>query len=238
MTDVGRPLTRYVMAGIEDTGLGDSDFRVLEVLRHNGPLPVILSARLPTSPGFDQYCLEPPRRERPGRPGEKRRRPPRSDRRPLPARQRSHCAAFRKHSGQMRKVFSELSPEELHGVELALRKVGKHAAALTERNGRRDLFRPGNIPAEIEGRTDREPDSPTSIPQYIAEQMIPNQVGLRAPRYMPRQDDIDATAKTVEWGPISLLSGGGELHGYCGGDGIPRVGRGHFTYRAERRPSK
>jgi MarR family 2-MHQ and catechol resistance regulon transcriptional repressor len=31
-------LTRYAAAGIEDTGLGDSDFRVLEVLLHKGPL--------------------------------------------------------------------------------------------------------------------------------------------------------------------------------------------------------
>src|SRR6266576_3513134 len=35
-----RALTRYATAGIEDTGLGDSDFRVLEVLLHKGPLPV------------------------------------------------------------------------------------------------------------------------------------------------------------------------------------------------------
>ena len=35
-----RTLTRYAAAGIEDTGLGDSDFRVLEVLLHRGPLPV------------------------------------------------------------------------------------------------------------------------------------------------------------------------------------------------------
>jgi MarR family transcriptional regulator, 2-MHQ and catechol-resistance regulon repressor len=35
-----RALTRYAAAGIEDTGLFDSDFRVLEVLLHEGPLPV------------------------------------------------------------------------------------------------------------------------------------------------------------------------------------------------------
>ena len=35
-----RALTRYATAGIEGTGLGDSDFRVLEVLLHKGPLPV------------------------------------------------------------------------------------------------------------------------------------------------------------------------------------------------------
>ena len=40
--------------------------------------------------------------------------------------------AFRKHSGQMKRVFSELSPEELRGLETALKKVGKRATALME----------------------------------------------------------------------------------------------------------
>src|ERR1700722_4249454 len=35
-----RALTRYAAAGIEGTGLGESDFGVLEVLLHKGPLPV------------------------------------------------------------------------------------------------------------------------------------------------------------------------------------------------------
>ena len=35
-----RALTRYAAAGIEETGLGLSDFGVLELLLRNGPLPV------------------------------------------------------------------------------------------------------------------------------------------------------------------------------------------------------
>jgi MarR family transcriptional regulator, 2-MHQ and catechol-resistance regulon repressor len=42
------------------------------------------------------------------------------------------ASAFRKHSGQMKRVFFELSPEELRGLEGALKKVGKRAAALME----------------------------------------------------------------------------------------------------------
>jgi MarR family 2-MHQ and catechol resistance regulon transcriptional repressor len=42
--------------------------------------------------------------------------------------------AFRKHAGQMKRVFSELSPEELRGLETALKKVGKRAAALMEQS--------------------------------------------------------------------------------------------------------
>jgi DNA-binding MarR family transcriptional regulator len=40
------------------------------------------------------------------------------------------ASAFRRHSGQMKRVFSELSPEELRGLEVALKKAGKRAAAL------------------------------------------------------------------------------------------------------------
>src|ERR1700745_3674858 len=35
-----RALTRYAAVGIEETGLGLSDFGVLELLLHKGPLPV------------------------------------------------------------------------------------------------------------------------------------------------------------------------------------------------------
>ena len=40
--------------------------------------------------------------------------------------------AFRKHSGQMKRVLSELSVEELRSLEAALKKLGKCAAALLE----------------------------------------------------------------------------------------------------------
>jgi MarR family 2-MHQ and catechol resistance regulon transcriptional repressor len=43
-------------------------------------------------------------------------------------------SAFRKHAGQMRRVFSELSPEEFRALEMALKKVGKRAAALMEQS--------------------------------------------------------------------------------------------------------
>jgi MarR family 2-MHQ and catechol resistance regulon transcriptional repressor len=41
-------------------------------------------------------------------------------------------SAFRKHSVQMKRVFAELSPDELRGLEVMLKKVGKRAAALME----------------------------------------------------------------------------------------------------------
>jgi hypothetical protein len=35
----------------------------------------------------------------------------------------------------MRKVFSEVSPDELRSLETALKKIGKSAAALMEQRG-------------------------------------------------------------------------------------------------------
>jgi len=43
---------------------------------------------------------------------------------------------FRKHTAQKRRVFSELSLEELRGLEAALKKIGRRADAL---HGQRSL---------------------------------------------------------------------------------------------------
>ena len=41
-------------------------------------------------------------------------------------------SAFREHSGQMKKVFSELSLEELRSLDVILKKVGKRAVAMMD----------------------------------------------------------------------------------------------------------
>ncbi len=88
-----RALTRYAAAGIEETGLGLSDFGVLEVLLHKGPLPVnTIGPIVDLTPGsiLDQYRCRPPLCEGPSQPGRERRRPPRADRRPHSTRQGPH----------------------------------------------------------------------------------------------------------------------------------------------------
>src|SRR6266851_2357752 len=128
-----RALTRYAAAGIEDTGLGDSDFRVLEVLLHKGPLPVnTIGPIVDLTPGSISIAVD-----RLVAKGLVSRVEGTEDRRvrivALTARSKDLIVpAFRKHSGQMKRVFSELSPEELRGLEVALKKVGKRAAALME----------------------------------------------------------------------------------------------------------
>jgi MarR family transcriptional regulator, 2-MHQ and catechol-resistance regulon repressor len=128
-----RALTRYAAAGIEETGLGLSDFAVLEVLLHKGPLPVnTIGPIVDLTPGSISIAVD-----RLFAKGLVSRVESAEDRRvrivALTSRGKDLIAsAFRKHSGQMKKVFSELRPEELRGLEAALKKVGKHAAALME----------------------------------------------------------------------------------------------------------
>jgi MarR family 2-MHQ and catechol resistance regulon transcriptional repressor len=126
-----RALTRYAAAGIEETGLGLSDFGILEVLLHKGPLPVNTIGPIvdltagSISTAVDRLVAK----------GLVSRVESAQDRRvrivALSARGKDLIgSAFRKHSGQMKRVFSELSPEELRGLEVALKKAGKRAAAL------------------------------------------------------------------------------------------------------------
>jgi MarR family transcriptional regulator, 2-MHQ and catechol-resistance regulon repressor len=130
-----RALTRYAAAGIEETELGLSDFGVLEILLHKGPLPVnTIGPIVDLTPGSISTAVD-----RLVARGLVSRVESTEDRRvrivALTSRGRDLIVtAFRKHSGQMKRVFSELSPEELHALEVALKKVGKRAAALMEQS--------------------------------------------------------------------------------------------------------
>lgn len=128
-----RALTRYAAASIEDTGLGSSDFRVLEVLLHKGPLPVnTIGPIVDLTPGSISIAVD-----RLVEKGLVSRLESAEDRRVrivalTPRGKHLIVPVFRKHSAQMRIVFSELSSEELRGLEAALKKIGKRAAALIE----------------------------------------------------------------------------------------------------------
>src|SRR5438552_2836093 len=128
-----RALTRYATAGIEETGLGLSDFGVLELLLNKGPLPVnTIGPIVDLTPGSISIAVD--RLVAKGLVS----RVESAEDRPVrivaltPRGKELIVSAFRKHSGQMKRVFSELSPEELRGLEVKLKKVGKRAAALME----------------------------------------------------------------------------------------------------------
>jgi len=125
-----RALTRYAAAGIEETGLGDSDFRV-----HKGPLPVnTIGPVVDLTSGSISIAVD-----RLVAKGLVSRVESAEDRRVrvvalTPRGKDLIVPAFRMHAGQMKRVFSELSPDELRALEVALKKVGKRAAALMEQS--------------------------------------------------------------------------------------------------------
>jgi MarR family 2-MHQ and catechol resistance regulon transcriptional repressor len=130
-----RALARYAAAGIEGTGLGESDFRVLEVLLHKGPLPVnTIGPIVDLTPGSISIAVD-----RLFAKGLVSRVESTEDRRVrivalTPRGKDLIVPAFRRHAGQIKRVFSGLSPEELRGLEVALKKVGKHADELMEQS--------------------------------------------------------------------------------------------------------
>src|SRR5579864_7977840 len=130
-----RALTKYAAAGIEETGLGLSDFGVLELLLNKGPLPVnTIGPIVDLTPGSISIAVD-----RLFTKGLVTRVESTEDRRVrivalTPRGKDLIVSAFRKHSGQMKRVLSELGPEELRGLEVKLKKVGKHATELMERS--------------------------------------------------------------------------------------------------------
>src|SRR5437764_11486756 len=130
-----RALMMYAATRIEETGLGLSDFGVLEALLHKGPLPVnTIGPIVDLTPGSISIAVD-----RLVEKGLVSRVESAEDRRVrivalTPRGKDLIVPAFRTHAGQMKRVFSELSPEELRALEVALKKVGKRAAALMEKD--------------------------------------------------------------------------------------------------------
>ena len=127
-----RALTRYAAAGIEETGIGVSDFAVLEALLHKGPLPVnTIGPMVDLTTGSISVAVD--------RLYEKSlvsRVESAEDRRVrivdlTPTGKALIVSAFRKHATQIKKVFSDLKPEQLEELTASLKTVGKRAAALT-----------------------------------------------------------------------------------------------------------
>src|SRR5437879_2180553 len=119
-----RALTRYATAGIEETGLGLSDFGILELLLHEGPLPVnTIGPIVDLTPGSISTAVD-----RLVAKGLVSRVESAEDRRVrivtlTPRGKNLIISAFRKHSGQMKRVFSELRTEELRDMQVALKRV-------------------------------------------------------------------------------------------------------------------
>lgn len=124
-------ITRYGAAGIQHAGLGDSDFRVLEVLLHKGPLPVnTIGPKVNLTPGSISVAVD-----RLYAKGLVSRIESAQDRRIrivglTPIGKKLIVPVFRRHAAAMKEVFSELCSDELQQLESLLKKVGRRAEAL------------------------------------------------------------------------------------------------------------
>src|SRR6516164_435916 len=132
----------FLLGGIEETGISDTDFRVLEALLHKGPLPVnTIGPKVHLTPGSISVAvdrlLEKGLVSRVESPDDRRVR--------IVALTKSGkdliVPIFRKHSAEIGKVFANASPKELQILETVLKKAGKRAKMLSDANERQSQDR-------------------------------------------------------------------------------------------------
>jgi MarR family 2-MHQ and catechol resistance regulon transcriptional repressor len=123
--------SKYLFAGLEETGIDDTDFRILEVLLNKGPLPVnTIGPKVYLTPGSISVAIDRlldrglvSRVESP------------EDRRvrivSLTSKGKELIApVFRKHAAEIGKMFADANSKEVLSLETILKKIGKRAERL------------------------------------------------------------------------------------------------------------
>src|ERR1700726_730384 len=116
---------KYLYAGLEETGIDDTDFRILEALLSKGPLPVnTIGPKVHLTPGSISVAVD-----RLLDRGLVSRVERLEDRRVrvvslTPKGKELIAPVFRKHAAEIRKVFADASPKELQDFETILKKIG------------------------------------------------------------------------------------------------------------------
>jgi MarR family 2-MHQ and catechol resistance regulon transcriptional repressor len=129
-------MSRYVIPTLLEEGLGESDFRVLEVLLHKGPMPVnAIGPKVDLNPGSVSVAVD-----RLYKKGFVSRVENSRDRRvrtvSLTERGRQmFVPLFRRHTALINRAFRDVSSEELQRLELILKRIGKRAESLAEKKG-------------------------------------------------------------------------------------------------------
>jgi len=131
MLKAWQSIARYLRPTMSAEGLGESDFRVLEVLLHKGPMAVnAIGPKVDLNPGSVSVAVD-----RLYKKGFVSRVESSSDRRvrtvSLTEKGRQAFApVFRRHSTLIKDVFQDVSAEELQQVETVLKKIGRRAESL------------------------------------------------------------------------------------------------------------
>ncbi len=123
--------SKYLYAGLEETGIDDTDFRILEVLLNKGPLPVnTIGPKVYLTPGSISTAVD-----RLVERGLVSRVESSADRRVrvvslTPKGKKLIAPIFRKHAAEIANVFADASSKELRTLETLLKKIGKRAESL------------------------------------------------------------------------------------------------------------
>jgi len=129
--------SKYLHAGLAETGIDDTDFRILEALLNKGPLPVnTIGPKVHLTPGSISTAVD-----RLVEKGLVSRVESSEDRRVrvvslTPKGKRLIAPIFRKHAAEIRKVFADANAKELQILESVLKKAGKRARALAEQRSK------------------------------------------------------------------------------------------------------
>jgi MarR family transcriptional regulator, 2-MHQ and catechol-resistance regulon repressor len=138
MLKAWQAIARYLRPTMSAECLGESDFRVLEVLLHKGPMPVnAIGPKVDLNPGSVSVAVD-----RLYKKGYVSREECSSDRRVRTVSltekgRQAFLPVFRRHAALIRGVFEDVSPEELQRLETVLKKIGKRAEGLVEKEADR-----------------------------------------------------------------------------------------------------
>lgn len=124
-------MSGYILPPLLAQGIGESDFRVLEILLHKGPMPVnAIGPKVYLNPGSVSVAVD-----RLYKKGYVDRVECREDRRvrtvSLTEKGRQVFApVFRQHTALIKRAFQDVSSEEMQQLEEILKKIGKRAENL------------------------------------------------------------------------------------------------------------
>jgi MarR family 2-MHQ and catechol resistance regulon transcriptional repressor len=133
-----RAIRHLALPPILEGGLGDSDFRVLDVLLDKGPMPVnALGPKVDLNPGSVSVAVD-----RLYKKGLASRVESEGDRRVRTVSltekgRRVFVPIFRQHAALIKRAFQDVSPEEQRQMEEVLKRIGRRAEELGEQEGHR-----------------------------------------------------------------------------------------------------
>jgi MarR family 2-MHQ and catechol resistance regulon transcriptional repressor len=133
-----RAIHHFALPAILKAGLGESDFRVLEVLLHKGPMPVnVIGPKVDLNTGSVSVAVD-----RLYKKGLVSRVESDNDRRVRTVSltekgRRVFLPIFREHAALIKRAFQDVSPQEQRRMEEVLKKIGRRAEELDDQEGHR-----------------------------------------------------------------------------------------------------